>query len=302
LKTLVTGGCGFIGSNLVERLLKEGHSVVIFDNLSTGNLKNVNRLDVEFFNEPYSQISSHIPEVDTIFHLGIPSSSPMYRSNPRLVGEAINDAIDIFECAKVKGCKVVYASSSSIYNGNEPPYREDMPILVTDYYTECRYAIERLAQLYNTLHGTKSVGLRFFSVYGPKEDYKGTYANIVSQFLWAIQKDERPLIYGDGNQTRDFIYVSDIVEALILAMEKDFECEIFNAGTGVAHSFNQIIEIINKKLGKNVKPIYKPNPIKNYVQQTLADTSKAEKKLRFKAKISLEKGITYLTQEDRMTK
>jgi len=297
LKVIVTGGCGFIGSNLVERLVKDGYSVVVFDNLHTGSLRNIEGLDVEFYNEPYSKMVEIVPEADVIFHLGIPSSSPMYKENPRLVGEAINDAIEIFESAKKYGCKVVYASSSSIYNGNKVPFREDMPIYVTDYYTECRYAIERLAKLYNILHGVKSVGLRFFSIYGPKEKFKGRYANIISQFLWAMLRDEPPVIFGDGTQTRDFTHVYDVVDALLLAWKKDFECEIFNVGTGVAHSFNEIVDILNSILGKNIRPIYKPNPIKNYVYHTLADTTKAEKLLGFKAKISLEEGIQSLIEE-----
>ena len=291
MDVLVTGGCGFIGSNLVERLVKEGHSVTIFDNLSTGNLKNIEGLDAESFDEPYSRLTDLAPHMDAVFHIGIPSSSPMYKRNPGLVGEAINDAIGILEYAKARACKVVYASSSSIYNGNEVPYREDMPVYITDYYTECRYAIERLARLYNILHGVKSVGLRFFSVYGPKEEYKGSYANMVSQFLWSLQKDEAPVIFGDGTQTRDFTHVSDVVDALTLAWKGEFGCEVFNVGTGTAYSFNQVVEILNMLLGTNVKPIYKPNPIKNYVQHTLADTSQAEKLLGFKAKIALEQGL-----------
>lgn len=294
MRVLVTGGCGFIGSNLAERLVRDGYEVVIFDNLSTGSLRNIEGLSVKFLSEPYQRISALIPDVDVIFHLGMPSSSPMYKRDLTLVGKTINDAITIFEYAKEKKCKVVYASTSSLYNGNNPPYREDMPIYITDYYTECRFTIERLAKLYNVLYGVKSVGLRLFSVYGPKEEYKGEYANIVSQFLWLIKRDQPPIIFGDGTQTRDFIYVSDVVEAFILSAERDFECEIFNVGTGVAYSFNDVVNIINKLLGKSVKPIYKPNPIKNYVYHTLADTTKAEKILGFKAKIPLEKGIESL--------
>ncbi|MBS7648062.1 NAD-dependent epimerase/dehydratase family protein [Candidatus Bathyarchaeota archaeon] len=294
MRVLVTGGCGFIGSNLAERLVRDGYEVVIFDNLSTGSLRNIEGLSVKFLSEPYQRISALIPDVDVIFHLGMPSSSPMYKRDPTLVGKTINDAITIFEYAKEKKCKVVYASTSSLYNSNNPPYREDMPIYITDYYTECRFTIERLAKLYNVLYGVKSVGLRLFSVYGPKEEYKGEYANIVSQFLWLIKRDQPPIIFGDGTQTRDFIYVSDVVEAFIISAERDFECEIFNVGTGVAYSFNDVVNIINKLLGKSVKPIYKPNPIKNYVYHTLADTTKAEKILGFKAKIPLEKGIESL--------
>jgi UDP-glucose 4-epimerase len=300
MEIIVTGGCGFIGSNLVESLINERHSVNVFDNMNTGNPNNLKGLGAKIFSEPYSKIGSLVQKPDMIFHLGIPSSSPMYRNNPELVGEAINDAITLFEYAKKKECKVVYASSSSLYNGNKPPYREDMPIYVTDYYTECRYSIERLAKLYNTLYGVKSIGLRFFSVYGPREKYKGKYANIITQFLWAMLKDEQPVIFGDGNQTRDFIYVGDIVKALMLAMKKDFEYEIFNVGTGVAYSFNQIIDSLNELIGKNIKPIYKPNPIKNYVNDTLADTAKAEKMLGFKAKTTLKDGIARLIQENVM--
>jgi UDP-glucose 4-epimerase len=299
LKVLVTGGCGFIGSNLVERLLNEGHSVKVFDNMHTGNPSNLEGLAAEIFREPYIKMDSLVQKLDVIFHLGIPSSSPMYKNNPKFIGEAINDAIDVFEFAKKKGCKVVYASSSSLYNGNEPPYREDMPIHVKDYYTECRYAIERLAKLYNTLHGVKSVGLRFFSVYGPNEKYKGKYANIITQFLWAMLKNEQPIIFGDGNQTRDFIYVGDVVEALMLAMKKDFGCEIFNAGTGIAYSFNQIVDLLNENLGKNIKPVHQPMPMKNYVFETLADTTKAEKILGFKAKTTLKQGIKQLIKEEK---
>lgn len=296
MEILVTGGCGFIGSNLVERLVRMGHSVTVFDNLHTGNVKNIEGLSIRFYNEPYRKLGELVPKVDAIFHIGIPSSTPMYRKNPRLVGEAINDAIDILEYAKAQKCKVVYASSSSIYNGNKLPYREDMPVYVTDYYTECRHAIERVAKLYNILYGIKSVGLRFFSVYGPKEEHKGIYANVVSQFLWAMQKDEPPIIYGDGTQTRDYTHVSDSVEALVLAWKKDFECEIFNVGTGIAYSFNQVIEMLNKLLGKSIKPIYKPNPISNYVQHTLADITKAERILGFKAKTTLDEGLNTLIQ------
>jgi len=294
LRAIVTGGCGFIGSNLIERLVKEGYDTMVFDNLSTGSLKNIEGLNVKFFNEPYEKLFDLAPECDIIFHLGMPSSSPMYKRDPSLVGKTINEAITIFEYARRKNCKIVYASTSSIYNGNPLPYREDMPIYVTDYYTECRYAIERLAKLYNVLYGVKSVGLRLFSVYGQREEYKGEYANIVSQFLWSMMRDKPPIIYGDGTQTRDFIHVNDVVEAFKLSAEKNFECEIFNVGTGVSRSFNDVINLINRFLDKNIKPIYRPNPIKHYVYHTLADTSKAERLLNFRAKISLEEGIKSL--------
>jgi UDP-glucose 4-epimerase len=292
VKAVVTGGCGFIGSTLVENLEKGGHSITVFDDLSLGTTRNIAGLKVENHILSCAHIKSFVSDCDGIFHLGIPSSSPMYKEKPELVGETITNAIKIFEYAKHAGSKVVYASTSSVYNGNQTPYREDMSIYARDYYSECRYAIERLAKVYNLLHGVKSVGLRFFSVYGPKENHKGRYANIVSQFLWRMRRDERPVIYGDGKQTRDFIHVSDVVEALMCAMQKKIDLGVFNVGTGVAHSFNDVVTLLNDALGKGIKPVYQPNPIKNYVQHTLADPSLAEKALGFKAKTALSKGIS----------
>jgi UDP-glucose 4-epimerase len=290
MKFIVTGGAGFIGSHLAEELIKKGCDVIVIDDLSLGVKENIPK-EATFIKGSSSKVSEIPGLIDGIFHLGIPSSSPMYKEDPYLVGKTINEAIAIFEYARKNQCKIVYASTSSIYNRNPIPYKEDMPIHVTDYYTECRYAIERLARLYYDLYNVKSIGLRLFSVYGPREEHKGKYANIISQFLWAILKDQSPIIYGDGNQTRDFIYVSDVVNAFILAMFSNIDCDVFNVGTGKNYSFNEVINLLNKCLGKDIKPIYKPNPIKNYVYHTLADTTKAEKVLKFKAKVSLEEGI-----------
>jgi UDP-glucose 4-epimerase len=290
MKFIVTGGAGFIGSHLAEELIKRGFDVIVIDDLSLGVENNIPK-EAVFIKGSSSKVQEVSGSIDGIFHLGMPSSSPMYKEDPYLVGKTINEVITIFEYARKNQCKIVYASTSSIYNGNSLPYKEDMPVYVTDYYTECRYAIERLAKLYYDLYNVKSIGLRLFSVYGPREEHKGKYANIISQFLWAMLKDHSPIIYGDGSQTRDFIYVSDVVNAFILAMFSNINCDIFNVGTGKNYSFNEVINLLDKYLGKNIKPIYKPNPIKNYVYHTLADTTKAEKILGFKAKVSLEEGI-----------
>jgi UDP-glucose 4-epimerase len=292
---LVTGGAGFIGSNLVEDLLSSGEEVTILDNLNTGSMLNLEGLNgsLKVIKASCLDASSLDLDPSAIYHLGIPSSSPMYKKNPYLVGEAINGAIAVFELAKKARCRVVYASSSSLYNGNAPPHREEMPIQVTDYYTEARLAIERIAELYRRLFDVPSVGLRFFSVYGPKEKAKKQYANMVSQFLWEMQEGRTPVIYGDGNQTRDFIYVKDIVRALKLAMGSDYH-GILNVGTGTAYSFNEVIDLINGKLGSKIKPKYVDNPIKNYVAHTLADTSKAKNILDFNARYELKDGIESL--------
>lgn len=295
MSILVTGGAGFIGSNLVENLLLSGEDVVVLDNMDTGNISNLDGLDGNL--KVIEANCTDIPNIDlmpeSIYHLGMPSSSPMYKRNPQLVGAAINGTIAVFELAKRSGADVVYASSSSLYSGLTPPHREGMQIQVTDYYTEARLAIERIAELYQRLFGIRSVGLRFFSVYGPREVMKKQYANMVTQFLWDMVDGKTPTIYGDGTQMRDFVYVNDITDALQLAMASNYH-GILNAGTGVSYSFNQVISILNEAIGSNITPQYVENPIKNYVSQTLADVSLADKVLGFKAKYSLEEGVSKL--------
>ena len=297
MSVLVTGGAGFIGSNLVEDLLGSGKKVIVLDNMDTGSTSNLKDLDgnLEIIEASCVDACKFNLKPEAIYHLGIPSSSPMYKKNPLLVGEAINGTIAVFELARIAGCKVVYASSSSLYNGLTPPHREDMTIQVTDYYTEARLAIERIAELYKRLFDVPSAGMRFFSVYGPKEKAKKQYANMVSQFLWEMIEGKSPVIYGDGTQTRDFTYVKDVIRALRLAMSSDYH-GILNVGTGVAYSFNDVIDLINQGIGSEIKPKYVDNPIKNYVSHTLADTSKTQEILGFEARCTLNDGIRSLIE------
>lgn len=298
LRYLITGGAGFIGSNLAKVLVGRGAEVLVVDNLSTGNMENLREAQdkVNFFKINSGDVLDR-PEMENlagIFHLGIPSSSPLYKENHKLVGDSINEFINILELAQRENCKLVYASSSSLYNGNPPPLKEEMNILPTDYYAEARYAMERLAEMYNMTHKTKSIALRLFSVYGWGEKYKGKYANLVSQFLWSIEKGESPLIYGDGSQTRDLIFVKDVARAFILAMESMIEFDILNIGTGKSYTVNQLVEVLNRILNKEIQPQYLENPIKNYVFHTLADTRKAQEILGFEAEHSLEDGINQI--------
>ena len=185
MKALVTGGAGFIGSNLVESLV-DNCEVTVLDNFHTGskdNLATVSK-DITVIKGSCNDCQNFGLEPEVIFHLGIPSSSPMYRKDPFLVGEAINGMVAVMELARRSETKkVVFASSSSVYNGVPTPHREDAVIPVKDYYTEARLAIERVAELYYQLYGIDYAGLRFFSVYGPHEEAKGPYANMITQFL-----------------------------------------------------------------------------------------------------------------------
>ena len=298
MKYLIIGGAGFIGSNLAENLVKEGHKVIVIDNLSTGSLDNLILIKdkIEFIKAPAMDVSElpGLEDLDGILHLGMPSTTLFYRENKLLIGEAINEFIKVLELAQRENCKLIYASSSSVYNGNKPPFKEDMPVPVKDFYTEARYLMERLAKLYFDFYQVKSIGLRFFSVYGPHEEAKTTFANLASQFLWEMKEGKQPLLYGDGEQTRDFTYVSDIVNGFMLSMNSDIECDVFNLGRGECYSLNELVSLLNEILGANISPTYVKNPFKNYVYETLADVSKAKQGLGFEAKISLEEGMKKL--------
>ncbi len=295
MEILVTGGAGFIGSNLAVALIKEGHNVTVLDNFHSGSEDNLKGLQIRLVKGTPSEIKKlDIGKPQVIFHEGIYSSTPMYKKNPRLVASVLDDFICLLEFAKENNSKIVFAATSSLYNGIKPPHREDVIPGVTDFYTEARIAMERMAELYNKLYGVRVIGLRYFSVYGPHEEAKGTYANLISQFLWAILKGENPVIYGDGTQTRDFTYIDDVVRANLLAMDSKTSFGIYNVGTGKNYTLNRMVEILNQKLGTSIKPAYVENKMQNYVQETLADTSKAEKELGFKSQISLEVGIERL--------
>ncbi len=291
MKFLVTGGAGFIGSHLVELLLKRG-DVIVVDNLHTGSLENLKGLKCKFIKKSCGEIEDL--EVDGIFHLGIYSSSPMYREDPSLVGKAVNDFLVMLQLARDLGVRMVWASTSSIYNGNPTPWREDMPIYVKDYYTEARYCMERLARLHYEWHGTETVGLRLFSVYGPKEKLKGKYANLVSQFLWCMKEGKSPVLYGDGTQKRDFIYVDDVTRGFLQAFDSKIECDVFNVGTGMSYSLNEVVKIINGMLKTKISPCYVEKTMKGYIYETLADTSKSRKEFGFSASVTLREGIEKL--------
>ena len=299
---LVTGGAGFIGSNLVEALCR-GNEVTVLDNLHTGkrsNLKNAIDDGVKFVKEDAKDIGKIKGEFDYVFHLGIYSASPMYRDNPNLVGEVVQGMTNVLEYCKKSGSDLVFASTSSIYNGIEPPHKENLIPGVTDFYTEARIACERLGELYSKLYDINVAAIRFFSVYGYNDAGKGNYANLVTQFMLSMLKEERPVIYGDGEQRRDFVFVSDVVDALLRASAiKGFG--VYNAGTGKNYSLNEAVEKLQKITGRKIKPKYIKMPVKNYVMVTQADTSKAKKELGFSAKINLDKGtkLLYLSMASR---
>jgi UDP-glucose 4-epimerase len=291
---VITGGLGFIGSHLVKRIYDfTNDDIQIIDNCTSGARSNLG--DDVFDNITIDGDMSCIDkDASIILHLGMPSSSPMYKGNPHLLSTVVDDMISILNVCAKNDAPLVYASTSSIYNGNKTPWTETMPVYVSDYYTEGRYIIERLAELYNKMYHVQSVGLRFFSVYGPHELAKGKYANLVSQFMWDIHDDKQPVIYGDGTQARDFVYVDDVIDAIIDAGKyADIfnESAIFNVGTGISHNLNDTVRILNDLMDKKIKPKYVENKIANYVPTTLADCTNSTKCLGWKSKTKFIEGI-----------
>ena len=269
---IITGGAGFIGSHICREFISRDYDVYVIDNFTTGDINNLTNIDVKAIlkgNSAFVNIPSEWhKDLAAIVHLGIPSSSPLYRKNPFNISTAVRSYVNMLELAKEARVPLLYASSSSLYNGIEDQEESAIP-LVKDYYTEARFFLERLAALYKELHGVRSVGFRFFSVYGPNEKYKKTFANIITQFLEIMGNRKPPTIYGDGMQTRDFIYVTDLVKIIADSLERIDEVpSVMNIGTGVETSFNDVVKIINNELKTNIAPRYIRNPIQNYVQKT----------------------------------
>jgi UDP-glucose 4-epimerase len=203
--------------------------------------------------------------------------------------------MNVMKAAKENGTKkVVYASTSSLYSGNPLPYSEIQPVTAKTFYEASFRTREIVAQTYYFENDVSSIGLRYFSVYGPKEAHKGQYANNISQFLWDMMKAKSPVIYGDGSQRRDFTFVNDVVSANILAMTSKINFGIFNVGTGIGTSFRDLIVLINKLMGTSIKPTHVDNPIRNYVHDTIADLSLVTKSLGYRPQWTLERGIRFL--------
>ena len=299
-RILVTGGAGFIGSNLANALAAD-NEVVVVDDEHLGTPANLDEA-VEY--RRASVLDEDLPtDIDVVYHLAALSSYAMHEADPT-TGARVNveGFVNAVEQARQDGCEtVVYASTSSIYGSRTEPSPEDMPVTVDTGYEASKLARERYGEYFSNHHGMSMAGLRFFSVYqgyGGAEAHKGEYANVIAQFADDVANGRNPELYGDGEQTRDFTHVDDIVRGLRLAAEHELD-GIYNLGTGESYSFNTVVEFINEELGTAVEPAYIENPIPEsvYVHDTCADPSKMRAKTGWEPEIGFREGIRRVCAE-----
>ena len=293
-RVLVTGGAGFIGSNLANHLAADNEVIALDD----GYLGTPENLDdaVEFVDA--SVLDDDLPvDVDVVFHLAALSSLQMHEDDPQR-GARVNveGFVNTVEQARQAGCEtVVYATTSSIYGSRTEPSPEDMPVSVNTGYEASKLARERYGEYFANYHDMNMAGLRFFSVYqgyGGAEEHKGEYANVIAQFADDMASGDPPVLYGDGEQTRDFTHVDDIVRGIETTADHELT-GIYNLGTGEAYSFNTVVELLNDELGTDIDPEYVENPIPEdvYVHDTCADYSKINQATGWEPQIDFEEGI-----------
>ncbi|MDY6776619.1 MAG: SDR family NAD(P)-dependent oxidoreductase [Candidatus Nanohaloarchaea archaeon] len=298
MKALVTGGAGFIGSNLALELVERGHDVRVLDDLYLGTVENLEpaRDEIDFMEgdvRDRDTVRQACRDVDVVFHDAARSSAPMHKEDP-VEGADVNvlGFINVMEEARNGDVdRVVYASTSSMYGSVDPPHSENMGEKPVNLYSASKMSRELYAEVYHTLYDVDVVGLRYFSVYGPRERSKGRFANLVSQFMWKMMDGERPEIWGDGSRTRDFTYVKDIVRGNILAAESGVSGEVINLGTGEETRMDELVDKLNRELGTDIDPEFVENPQEYPVERTKADSSKAEKLLGWEPEVDIDEGI-----------
>jgi nucleoside-diphosphate-sugar epimerase len=297
-RVLVTGGAGFIGSNIVVELLDKGFDVRVLDNLSTGSSGNLSGLKgVEVINgdiRDMETVRKAVSGVDYILHQAALPSVSRSVENPLESNECnVAGSLNVLDAARKGDVKrIVYASSSSVYgDAKELPKREDMELMPLSPYAVTKIAVEHYFSVFSKVYGMRSIGLRYFNVYGPRQNPESEYAAVIPRFIKAALSGQRPVIYGDGEQTRDFTYVKDAVNANLLAMKaQGVDHEVFNVGTGKSITVNELLRKISSISGKVVEADH-TDPREGDIRDSLADISKAGRILGYKPGYDMESGL-----------
>jgi nucleoside-diphosphate-sugar epimerase len=296
---LVTGGSGFIGSNLVEELLERGREVKILDNFSTGRRENLAHLgghieQIEGDLRSYERVSHAVRNCDVVFHQGALPSVPRSLQDPISSNEVnVVGTLNVLLAARDAGVRrVVFASSSSIY-GDLPgmPRVESAPVAPAAPYAVSKLAGEQYCMVASRVYGLETVALRYFNVFGRRQDPLSHYSAVIPRFITALQEGRAPIIYGTGEQSRDFTHISNVVQANLLAAEAEGAAgEVFNVGAGECHSLNELAGALNRIMGTDIEPEYAPARAGD-VAKSLADVSKAERILGYDASVSFDEGL-----------
>lgn len=298
-KALVTGGAGFIGSHLVEALVSAGCRVAVLDDLSSGKYANLKHLEgrFSFFQEDIrsrSALDAAVENCEVIFHLAAVVSVPRTIENP-VDSAAVNDigTLHVLDAARRKKVKrVVFSSSCAVY-GDDPrlPKREDMNPKPSSPYAAQKLAAEYYARVFHDLYGIQTHALRYFNVYGPRQDPSSPYSGVISIFMTKALQNEAAVIYGNGNQSRDFIYVQDVVRAnLLAATAKNAGGQAINIGSGSSVTINELWKAICTLCGRRLEPQYAGKRPGDIVK-SLAGVDKAKALLGFECEVSFKKGL-----------
>ncbi len=297
-KVVVTGGAGFIGSHLAEKLAGRGYQVTIIDDLSSGKRKNIERLlsqdKVGFIKGSILTpplLQKLFQGTDYVFHQAAIPSVPRSINNPLASHEAnVTGVLNVLIAARDNGVKkVIYASSSSVY-GDTPtlPKREDMLPNPQSPYAVTKLTGEYYCRVFEQVYGLATICLRYFNVYGPRQDIDSQYAAVIPRFIKRALAGKAPIIFGDGEQSRDFTFVTDVVEANILAAESQ-ACGVFNIGRGKNITINELANLALNITGSKVEPSYQ-EPRPGDIKHSLADISKA-RTFGYEPKYSLKEGL-----------
>ncbi len=297
-KVVVTGGAGFIGSNLAEEL-STSNNVIVIDDLSTGREKNIAGLvkkeNVKFIQGSISELQlleQAFSGADFVFHQAAIPSVPRSIENPSASNEInVGGTLNVLLAAQKNGVKkVIYASSSSVY-GDTPtlPKSEDMCPNPQSPYAVSKLAGEYYCQVFQQVYGLNATCLRYFNVYGPRQDPNSQYAAVIPIFIKRFSQDKSPIIFGDGDQTRDFTFVKDVVRANIKAAESN-ATGLINIARGEGINLNELARLIANIMGKSIEPIHK-EPRPGDVKHSLADISRAGTLMDYKPQYSLEQGL-----------
>jgi UDP-glucose 4-epimerase len=297
-RAIVTGGAGFIGSHIADELVARGYQVAIIDDLSTGNNENIAALlkqsNVDFIEGSivdFSLVNKLFRGVDYVFHLAAIASVPRSIKNPQASHEAnMTGTLKVLLAARDTAIKkVVYASSCAVYGDTcTLPIKEDTPPNPQSPYAVTKLAGEYYCHVFHQVYGLPTVCLRYFNVYGPKQDPDSQYAAVIPRFIRRVIDDKPPIIFGDGEQTRDFTFIADVVEANILAAESE-ATGVFNIGRGQSISITQLAELIIELTGINVKPVHE-EPRPGDIIHSLADISRA-RTFGYETRYNLEEGL-----------